>query len=138
MRGGAIPLIVWGVLNLILLVIAGIWEGLRWHNGGLHVVLTAFTVLVVFLGGVVLIVIRGQAGRKGAPEYERRIDVLPRISFAAAGAGLGCGLVGFGIVFGKWLIIAGGVLLVASLARLLSELAWQHRTVSSVRRGRRR
>jgi hypothetical protein len=80
---------------------------------------------------------RRLAGRKGPPEFERRIDVLPRVSVAAAGAGLGLGLIGFGIVFGKWLIIAGGVLLVASLMRLLSELAWQHRTVSSVRRERR-
>jgi uncharacterized iron-regulated membrane protein len=134
MRGGAIPLIAWGVLNLVLLIIAGIWEGDGIYNGGIHMGLAGYTVLAMWLGGLVLLLQRRHAIHKGPPEYERDIDALPRVSFGAAGFGIACALAGFGIVFGKFLIYIGGALLIASVGQVVRELRWQRRTMDSVRR----
>jgi hypothetical protein len=137
MRGGAIPFIVWALLNLILLIIAAIWDGGGLHNRGIHVGLTGYTVLVIFLGGLVLLALHRRSIHKGPPEYVPKADPLPRLSFAGAGFGLGCGVAAFGIPFGKFLIYIGGAVILLSLGVLARELAWQHRTMRTVRRERR-
>lgn len=137
MRGGAIPFLVWGLLNFILLVIAAIWDSGGLHNRGIHVGLTGYTVLVIWLGGVILLALHRRSIRKGPPEYVRKADPLPRVSFSAAGLGFACGLGLFGIVFGKFLIYIAGAILLLSLGRMARELAWQNRTMRSVRRERR-
>lgn len=132
MRGGAIPFVVWGTLNLTLLVINWIWEGT-----GIHVGLFGYCVLVIYLSGMVLLLAHRQAIRKGPPEYMGTPEALPRVSFASAGVGISIGVALFGVVFGKFLIFIGGALLLASLWRLVQELAWQRQTLRGVR-GRRR
>lgn len=130
MRGGAIPLLAWGTLNLVLLVLNWVWEG-----AGIHVGLFAFTVVVVYLGALALALARGRRVlRRGAPEYVGDPEALPRVSFAAAGVGVAIALAAFGLVFGTFLIVVGGVLLALCLGRLLAELRWQRRATEAVRR----
>jgi len=127
MRGGAIPFLVWGTLNLVLLVLNWIWEG-----SGIHVALTAFTVVVVYLSGLALLLARGRpALRRGEPEYVPDPEPLPRTSFAAAGAGIAIALGAFGFVFGAFLIVIGGALLALCLIRLAAELRWQRRSLET-------
>lgn len=138
MRGGAIPLLVWSLLNLILLIIAAIFEwGTGWHNVGLHLTLTGFTVVVLWAGGALLLTRTRRSISKGPPEYTPRPEPLPRVSFGASGFGLGIGLAAFGVVFGKFLIFLGAAVFLLSLGRLSRELLWQRYTMRDVERRRR-
>ena len=132
MRGGAIPPLVWGTLILIALILNLIWEGAQ-----LRVGLFAYTVLIIYVGALVLFLLYRPAARKGEPEYESQPDPLPRLSLSAAGAGISIGLIVFGLVFGKFLIYLGGALLLAAGARLARELRAQRRTLRRVQRERR-
>lgn len=133
MRGGALPLLAWGLINLVLLAINWIWEGTT-----IHVAEYSYTVVVVWLIAVVFWLLRREAVRKGEPELRQEPEALPRISFAAAGCGIAAGLILFGIVFGNFLVFIGGALLLLCLGRLGRELIWQQRTLGAVRRELRR
>lgn len=132
MRGGAIPLLAWGTLNLALLGLNWIWEGT-----GIHVAEFGFAVLVLYLAGLVVILRGRHAVRPGPPAHLADPDPLPRASFAAAGIGLAVGVALFGLVFGAFLIVIGGVLFVLSTARLAQEVRWERRTVTQLERERR-
>jgi len=133
-RGGSLPFAIWGTLNFILLAINWIWEGT-----GIHVAEFGFAVLVIYLGGVLLLLLGGRhAVRRGPPEYVPEPEPLPAMSAAAAGVGIAVGLALFGLVFGKFLIILGVIVLVLSLGRLVVELRFERRTLESVREERRR
>lgn len=130
MRGGALPLLVWAVLNLVLLIGDWIWQGLR-----IGVAETAFTVLVINGLAFALWVLRRDAIRRGPPASRLEAEALPRASVASAGTGISIGVILFGVVFGKFLVYLGGALLLLTLNRLLRELSWQRRTVREVERG---
>ncbi len=129
MRGGSIPFIVWGTLNLALLVLNWVWEGT-----GIHVAEFGFTVVVIYLAGLVLLMRRREAVRRGPPEFIPGPDALPRMSFSAAGIGIAIGLTLFGLVFGNVFIYVGGALFLFSLLRLSRELRWERRTVETIDR----
>jgi hypothetical protein len=128
-RGGAIPLAVWGVLLVVLLSINWIWEGT-----GIHVALFGYAVLTVLIAVAALRLMNRQALRKGPPQHRPREEALPRISVACAGIGLSTGAILYGAVFGKFLVFIGGGLLVFSAGRLGLELIWQARTLNDVKR----
>jgi hypothetical protein len=128
-RGGAIPLAVWGLLLLILLSINWIWEGT-----GIHVALFGYAVLTVLIAVAALWLMSRQALRKGPPQHRSREEALPGISFACAGIGLSAGAILYGAVFGTFLVFIGGGVLVFSAGRLALELIWQARTLNAVRR----
>ena len=129
MRGGAIPLVVWGALLLVLLTINWIWEGT-----GIHVGLFSYAFLTIVVGVLALWLMNRQALQKGTPEHRPVPEALPRVSFACAGIGLSLGAILYGAVFGKFLAFIGGALLVFSAGRLALELIWQARTLNAVRR----
>ncbi len=131
-EGGAIPFLVWGTINLVLIIGDWIWVGT-----GVHVAEGGAMILVIYLFGLALLLRSRTAMRKGAPEYVPEADPLPRASLGATGAGVATGLILFGVVFGKFLIFIGGALLVLSLAGAARELVWQRRTLAAVRRERR-
>ncbi len=129
MRGGSIPFLAWGTLNLALLVLNWVWEGT-----GIHVAEFGFTVVVIYLSGLVLLMRRREAVRRGPPEFTPRPDALPRMSLSAAGTGIAVALTLFGLVFGNVFIYIGGALFLFSLVRLSRELRWQRRTLETIDR----
>ena len=132
MRGGSLPFIAWGTLNLALLAINWIWEGT-----GIHVAESGFAVLVIYLSGLALLLRDRQSVRRGPPEYRPEPEALPRVSFAAAGIGLAVGMALFGLVFANFLIYLGAALFVLSLLRLTQEVRWERHTLHSLERERR-
>ncbi len=132
MRGGSIPFLVWGTLNLVLLIINWIWA-----DRPLQVAQFGFVVVVIYTSGLVLLLRRREAIRRGPPEYRPVLDPLPRMSFAAAGIGLSVGLALFGLVFGSFLYYIGAAVFVLSLLRLGRELRWERRTIEAMQRERR-
>jgi hypothetical protein len=133
MRGGAIPLLVWGTILLVLYIGNWIWDGTR-----INPAVTGFALLVIYLAGLLFWLMSRQAIRKGPPEADLRPRALPRISAGAAGVGISVGVILYGVVFGKFLVFIGGALLVLSLGRVGRELLWQERSLHAVRRRLRR
>jgi uncharacterized iron-regulated membrane protein len=131
MRGGAIPVLVWGTLLLILATMEWIWDATVVNPW-----VFLFAVLVIYLFGVFLWLANRDAVRKGPPESKGEPEAVPRSSLAAATAGVSVALIVYGIEFGAFLIFIGGGLLLLSLGRLGRELIWQQRSLQAVRRRR--
>ena len=113
MRGGAIPLLVWGTLLLVLFIGNWIWEA-----KAINAAEAAFAALVIYAVGVILWLARREAVRRGPPEQEREPEALPEGSLAAASAGISIGMVMFGMVWARFLVFFGAGILLASLVRI--------------------
>jgi hypothetical protein len=117
MRGGAIPLIAWGTLLILLLALNWIWTGDAIQVGSF-----GFAVLVVYGVAVVLWLLSREALRRGPPEARRRPETLPEASASSIGIGLSISSILFGLVWAKFLVYFGAGLLLLSLGRLVLEL----------------
>lgn len=127
MKGGAIPLLAWGGLLVVLLAINWIWTGNAIQVGSL-----GFAVVVV-LGSVGSLALKNrEALRRGAPDPQIEPEAVPQGSLGAALAGFSVATFMFGFVFGTFLIFFGAGLFVASLGRLVVELRAQRRTRAGV------
>jgi uncharacterized membrane protein len=129
MRGGAIPLLVWGTLLLTLAAINWIWDAT-----GVNQWVFLFAVLVIYLWAVFIWAVSRDAVRKGPPETRSEPEAIPRASLAAAGTGISVAVIVYGIEFGQFLIFIGGALLLLCLGRLGRELIWQQRSLQAIRR----
>ena len=129
MRGGALPVIVWGCLLGALMATNAIWTGDTIQIGTF-----AFAMLVIVASVVALAVSsRRRALRRGAPEHEQRPDAVPDISFGAALAAVGFGALIFGLAFGHFFIYFGAALVGIGMARVGVELRSQRRTLERYR-----
>lgn len=117
MRGGAIPIFIWGVLLAIMAVINAIWTTGNVIQGCVF----AFGVLSVWGLAMVLIWLAPEARRKGPPELRRRPILMPSASAGAAGAAIAFSAFTFGWAFGGFWIFFGAGILLAALGRLLLE-----------------
>jgi chromate transport protein ChrA len=135
MRGGAIPLIVWGILLLILFAIGVVWES---QGRVIHAALTGFALVSIIVIVAALVAMDRRSLRRGPPELRREPEALPRISLAAAGIGVSIGVILYGLEFGHFLVFLGAGLLVLCAGRLGQELVWQARSLNAVRRRQRR
>lgn len=129
MRGGALPVIVWGCLLGALMAINAIWTGDTIQIG------TFGFAMLVILASVVALALssRRRAVRRGAPEEDERPDTVPDISFGAALAAIGFGALIFGLAFGHFFIYFGAALVVIGVARVGVELRAQRRTLERYR-----
>jgi hypothetical protein len=130
-RGGAIPLLAWGALLVVLGAINWIWTG-----AAIQVATFAFAVLVVVAGGGVLVLLSRQALRPGPPEPRSDPEAVPDVSMAAVVAGLSVGSFAFGFVFGTFFVYFGAGMLVLSLGRLAIEVRAQRRSERAAKEGR--
>jgi hypothetical protein len=130
-RGGAIPLLAWGALLVVLGAINWIWTG-----SAIQVGTFGFAILVVIGGAGVLVSLCRQALRPGPPEPRSDPEAIPDVSVGAVMAGVAVGSILFGLVFGTFFIYFGVVVLVAALARLAVEVRTERRTERSVRERR--
>jgi hypothetical protein len=128
MRGGAIPLLAWGTLLLVLYVGNWIWEGRPVEVG-----ITLVAVAVVYTGAGLLWLLRREAIRRGPPPSDPDPQPLPTASLASVSAGLSVGMILFGLAWAQFLILFGLATLIASLGRLSLEVRAERRDRERVR-----
>lgn len=129
MRGGAIPLLAWGSLLVVLLAINWIWTGDAIQIGSF-----AFAALAVYAGAGLLALTGRSALRRGPPPVTSEPETVPEASLAAVLAGLSGACILFGIVWAGFLIYFGAGVLVLSLGRLVLELRAEHESRRDVMR----
>jgi hypothetical protein len=123
MRGGAIPVLAWGTILLVLAIGNWVWNA-RLVGGAA----ASAAVAIVYLFGVVLWTSRREAIRRGPPEARPALDSVPQASLAAAGVGVSLGCILFGIAWAKFLVDFGIGLLVLSIGRLVLEMRAERRS----------
>lgn len=123
MRGGAIPLLAWATVLVVLLAINWIWTGDAIQVGSF-----AFAALVIYVGGGLAVLAHREAVRPGPPEPRSDPEAVPSSSLAAAVAGLSVACILFGVVWSNFLVIFGAGTLVLSLGRLALELRAERAT----------
>jgi hypothetical protein len=131
-RGGAIPIVAWGVLLSVLTIGNAIWQG-KWLPAGQFAL--AAMIIFAFAAGVVVLSGR-RALRKGVPAARPEPEALPEASAGAVGAALSLALLLFGFVFGSALIYLGAGFLALSLGRLILEVRAQRQTITRARKER--
>lgn len=117
MRGGAIPVLAWGTLLLILFI--GNWI---WDDKPVNAATAAFAAMVIYIWAVVLWLRRREAIRRGPPEPQTEAEAVPDASAAAVLIALGAASILFGLVWAKFFVFFGAGVLVLALGRLALEL----------------
>ena len=132
MRGGAIPLLAWGTILLLLYI--GNWI---WDATGVNPAVSALAVLVIYAGAVALTLRAGRrAIRRGPPEPIARIRAEPRASSGAALAAFAFASIVFGFTFGSFAIFFGAGLLVIAIGRIVVEKRAERASVAASEEGR--
>jgi multisubunit Na+/H+ antiporter MnhC subunit len=130
-RGGAIPLLAWGTLLLVLYIGNWVWDGT-----GVNPAVTGLAVLLIYAGAVALTIRAGRrAGQTGPPEPERRPRAEPQASTGAALAALALASIVFGFTFGSFITYFGAGLLLIALGRLVVERRAQRRSIERAEEG---
>lgn len=124
MRGGAIPIVLWGAGLLVLMIINLIWEGSQ-----IQTEMEIYLLVAIFGTGLGLFLLRPESLRKGPPVRESSYDAVPRTSLAAMTLGIATGAMMFGVVFGKFLVFIGAGVWLLAAGRLLVELRAQRRSM---------
>lgn len=117
MRGGSIPIFVWGTILLVLAIGNWVWNG-KWVAGAA----ASAAVLIIYGFGVAVWLLRREAIRRGPPEAGAEVEQVPQISVAAFMLGLSAGCALFGLAWAKFLLYFGIAMFLASLGRLVVEL----------------
>lgn len=128
MRGGAIPLLAWGALLVVLMSLNWIWTG-----DAIQVATFALAVVAVYAGAALLAATGRDALRRGPPAREPGPEALPQASLAAVLVGLSIACILFGLVWSGFLIYFGAGVLVLSLGRVALELRTERESVRRLR-----
>jgi Na+/H+-translocating membrane pyrophosphatase len=123
-RGGAIPIFLWGTLLLVLMIINVIWA-----RSGIQAATFAYAIFAVYGTALALFVVRRESVRKGPPIQESSPQAIPRSSLAAMTLGIAIGAMMFGVVFGKFLVFIGGGIWLLAAGRLVVEVRAQRRSL---------
>ncbi|HTP19546.1 MAG TPA: hypothetical protein VMJ65_08075 [Solirubrobacteraceae bacterium] len=123
MRGGAIPILSWGTLLLILCI--GNWV---WNDKPVSGAAATAAVITVYAFGAALWLARRESIRRGPPGPASEPESVPEASVAAVVIGLSVGCALFGLAWSKFLLYFGAAMLVLSLARLVIELRSERST----------
>jgi hypothetical protein len=122
-RGGAIPILTWATILLVLCI--GNWV---WDDKAVNGAAATAAVAIVYAFGVAVWLARREAIRRGPPEPRTEIEDVPQASVSAVAIGLSIGCALFGLAWAKFLLYFGIGLLVVSLGRLALELRAEHAT----------
>lgn len=123
MRGGAIPILAWGTILLVLAIGNWVWDD-KPVNGA-----TATAAVVIIYGfGVAMWLARREAIRRGPPEPRSEAEAVPQASVSAMLMGLSVGCALFGLAWAKFLLYLGMALFVVSVGRLIVELRAERTT----------
>jgi hypothetical protein len=122
-RGGAIPILAWGTILLVLAIGNWVWDD-KPVNG-----LTATAAVAIVYGfGLAVWLLRREALRRGPPEARTEPEAVPQASLAAVLIGLSAGCALFGLAWAKFLLYFGSALFVVALGRLFLELRAERAT----------
>jgi len=117
MRGGAIPLLVWGTILFVLAVGNWVWNDRAVGSGA-----ASAAVVIVYAFGVGLWLARREAIRRGPPGPASEPETVPQASLSAMVVGLSVGCALFGLVWAKFLLDFGIALFIVSVGRLALEV----------------
>jgi uncharacterized iron-regulated membrane protein len=132
MRGGAIPLLAWGTLLLVLCIGNAVWNG-----RAISAAAAAFAAVVIYAFGLALWLARRESIKRGPPPPSSEPESVPEHSLAAVLAGMSVAAILFGLVWANFLVYFGGAMLVASLGRVALELRAERSSRRSVDPARR-
>jgi hypothetical protein len=122
-RGGSLPLLVWGTLVLAALV--GNWI---WTDDWIQVATFGVAVLIIYGCAAVLAVrSRRESLRRGPPLPSTRAEALARFSPGAFLLALGFASLMFGFVFGRFFVYFGGGLMVVGAGLIAIERRGERR-----------
>jgi len=116
MRGGAIPILAWGTILLLLAIGNWVWNGRL--VGGLA---ASGAVAIIYLFGLAVWLARREAIRRGPPEPREDPETIPQTSLAAVGIGVSAGCALFGLAWAKFLLDFGIALFIVSVGRMALE-----------------
>jgi O-antigen ligase len=117
MRGGAIPVIAWGTILLVLAIGNAVWDS-KPVNG-----IEAFVAtLIVYFTALLLWLARHDSIRRGPPPPETEIEPVPQSSTGAVFVGISVATILFGFAWSKFFVYFGAGALLLSLGRLVVEL----------------
>jgi dipeptide/tripeptide permease len=128
MRGGAIPILAWGTILLVLAIGNWVWDD-KTVNGAA----ATAAVVIIYGFGVAVWLARRDAIRRGPPEPRTEAEAVPQASLAAMLIGLSVGCALFGLAWAKFLLYLGVAAFVASVGRLIVELRAERATRRRVR-----
>lgn len=130
MRGGAIPLMVWGTLVAVLLALNWVWTG-----DAIQVASFGFTVATVVVWVVVLGLRRPrrEAVRRGPPAAPKGPEAVTMASYGSVLLAVGAASIVFGFAFGHFPIYFGIGLVVIAAGVIVREQRAQR---SAARRAR--
>ncbi len=130
MRGGAIPLLVWGAVLALLLGLNWIWTG-----DLIQVASFAFAVLTVAGWVLALVMLRPrEALRRGPPAPSGEPEAVPAASYGSVLLAFGVACVVFGFAFGHFPVYFGAGVMVLAAGRLARELSAERRARDRWRR----
>jgi hypothetical protein len=117
MRGGALAILIWATINLVLFI--GNWI---WDAKPVNAAEAGFAVLIIYATGVGLWLAGRESIRPGPPEPRPQVEAVPQASLAAVLVGLSTACILFGFAWSTFLVYFGAGLLLAALARLAIEV----------------
>jgi hypothetical protein len=117
MRGGAIPMLAWGTLLLVLAI--GNWV---WNDRTVSGLVATAAVVIVYCFGAGLWLARREAIRRGPPEPRSEAETVPQTSVSAVLIGLSVGCALFGLAWARFLLDFGIALFIVSVGRLVLEV----------------
>ena len=117
MRGGAIPLLVWGVILAVLYALNVIWTG-----KGLDAAMAGFALAATFVTAIAFIALRPrEALKKGEPPPSAEPRAISSASYGAVLLAVGVAALVYGFAFGHFLVYFGAGLIIVSLGVLARE-----------------
>jgi hypothetical protein len=122
MRAGAVPLLIWSSLLGVLLAVHWIWTEDTIENASF-----GFAIGVILTSAVLLIARSRDAVRRGEPEPTHGLEAIPQASLGGLLTGCAVVAVGFGLVFGSFLVFIGAGVFVAAVGLLVRELRDERR-----------
>lgn len=124
MRGGSIPLLVWGTLIAALLALNLVWTGDDIQAGAF-----AFALVTVW-GTAAAFAVRSrrESLKRGAPRPTPGTETIPTASLGAVLVAVALASLVYGFAFGRFLVYFGAGLLILSLGLLIHERRAQRRT----------
>lgn len=128
MKGGAIPLFLWGTGLLVLLAINAIWTHDR-----IQIAMFGFAVAIIYGTALGVAVLHPEAARKGPPARESAPEAVPRTSLAAMTLGISIAAMVFGVVFGNFLVFVGAGVWLLAAGRLVVEVRAQRKSLRGER-----
>ncbi|MBV9804457.1 MAG: hypothetical protein JO130_14750 [Solirubrobacterales bacterium] len=129
MRGGAIPVLAWGTILLVLAIGNWVWNGKPVGSGA-----ASAAVVIIYGFGLALWRLRREAIRRGPPEPHTEIENVPSASLSAMLIGLAAGCALFGLAWAKFLLYFGIGLFVVAVGRMILELRAERATRREVLR----